>query len=340
MGFRGGFISNIIRFAGQQGADTNQLLLLTGMGYSELNDDVVYFDTDVYSEVVEQALTQTGDLHFGLHLGEYLSLSAAGVVAHIAQSSSTVHEALEYMVEFANLGCQEMPFELREATDRWIVGLLPNPVWAQQYPVAVQHTMDGNMMFTLRELHALTLSRHKPLRIDLAYPRPSSTLEYERVFQVPVHFGKKQSAIHLSKDHIAMPVISGDYKLLRVLVSFAEQKIRDMQRETGFVATVKQSIINLVKPEFPTIDHVAANLNMSVRTLQRRLREEGESYKNVIDNLRKHFASQYLKRGDLSVKEIAYLLDYSDSSSFIRSYKRWFKTSPAAYRKSTKSNVE
>jgi AraC-like DNA-binding protein len=334
MGFRGRFISNIIRFAGQQGADTRQLLILTGKDFSQLNDDALFFDTDVYSKVVQQAAEQTGDIHFGVHLGEYLSLSAAGVVAQIAQVSGTILEALEYMVEYANLGCQEMPFELRETSDGWIVGLLPNQLWLEQSPVAVRHTMDGTIVFTLREFRALTLSRHEPQRIDFAYPKPKSILEYERAFQSPVHFGREQTAIHLNKAHVEMPIVSSDYDLLRVLVGFAEQKIRDTQREAGFAATVKQSIINLVKPEFPTIDHVAANLNMSVRTLQRRLSDEGESYKSVIDNLRKHFATQYLQRADLSVKEIAYLLDYSDPSSFIRSFKRWHNTSPASYRKS------
>ena len=106
------------------------------------------------------------------------------------------------------------------------------------------------------------------------------------------------------------------------------------------VGRVKLSIINLVRPEFPTIDHIAANLNMSVRTLQRRLSEEGASYKSVIDDLRKHFAIQYLKRDDLSIKEIAYLLDYTEPSSFIRSFKRWHEMSPTAYRKSINSKAE
>ena len=87
-----------------------------------------------------------------------------------------------------------------------------------------------------------------------------------------------------------------------------------------------------MKPQFPTIEQVAANLNLSVRTLQRRLKEEGLTYKIVLDELRKQFALDYIKNKELSVKEIAYLLDYAEPSSFIRTFKRWTGKSPNVYR--------
>jgi len=115
-------------------------------------------------------------------------------------------------------------------------------------------------------------------------------------------------------------------------VQHAREKLATLNLEVGFATIVKQSIINLVKPQFPTIDQVAANLNLSVRTLQRRLKEEGLTYKTVLDELRKQFALDYIKNKALSIKEIAYLLDYAEPSSFIRSFKRWTGVSPNNYR--------
>ena len=74
-----------------------------------------------------------------------------------------------------------------------------------------------------------------------------------------------------------------------------------------------------VKMRLPIL---AANLNLSVRTLQRRLKEEGLTYKNVLDELKLQFALDYLKNEALSIKEIAYLLDYAEPSSFIRGFKQ------------------
>ena len=119
-----------------------------------------------------------------------------------------------------------------------------------------------------------------------------------------------------------------------MLVSHAEEKLQDFSRSNGFYHTVKRSIVNLVRPEFPTIDQVAGHLNMSVRTFQRKLKVEGYSFKELIDELRQEFAIGYLKKEELSVSEIAYLLNYSDASTFIRSFKRWMGVTPREYRSS------
>ncbi|MEZ4888110.1 MAG: AraC family transcriptional regulator [Chitinophagales bacterium] len=332
MTFRARFIAHIIQFAAKQGADQRILLDLVGRGMYELNNDELMFEAGIYNAVIEKALQLTADACLGLHLGEYLSLSAAGLIVQIVQSSRTVEEALKYMVEFANLGCQAMPFQLKEKQDEWELSLHPNPIWAAQSPQAVRHTMDGTVAFTLREFHTLTRQQYYPNRIHFAYSRPSQMEEYERLFKCPIYFNQPFTAFYLDKKHIAEPVITSDYYLLQILVQYAEQKLMSLQTEGKFSTIVRQSIVNLLKPQFPTIEQVASNLNISVRTLQRRLKEEDLTYKNVLDNLKRQFAVEYLKNKALSVKEVAYLLDYADASSFIRSFKRWTEKSPEAYR--------
>lgn len=333
MTFRARFIANIIQFAQQQGVDRRSLLNIVGEEMDALNKEELMLDAGIYNEVVEKALEFSGDPYFGLHLGEYLSLSAAGLIVQIAQSSRTVEEALNYMVAFANLGCQAMPFQLSKKEKEWELSLHPNPVWEEQSPLAVRHTMDGTVIFTLREFHTLTRQKYYPTRIHFAYPRPKQFQEYERLFKCPVRFDQKITALFLDEKQVSEPIVTGDYHLLQVLVQYAEKKLTAYKKEGGFASVVRQSIVNLVKPQFPTIEQVSANLNISVRTLQRRLKEEDLTFKKVLDELKQQFALDYLKNKTLSVKEIAYLLDYAEASSFIRSFRRWTGKSPETYRK-------
>lgn len=332
MKFRARFIANVIQFASQQGVDRRKLLAVTNKTVEELSDEALLFEAPIYNEIVEQAVDLSGDDYLGLHLGEYLSLSAAGLIVQIAQSSATVLEALNHMVEYANLGCQALPFQLTELDQEYEVSLSPNPLWLQQSPISVRHTIDGTLVFTLREFRTLTRQKHHPIRVHFAYPRPASIKEYERIFHCPIHFGKPLTAIYLDKRQVHEKVITSDYRLLQILIPYAQEKLAAMQGQLGFATIVKQSIINLVKPQFPTIEQVAANLNLSVRTLQRRLKEEGFTFQSVMDELRKEFAIEYLKNKNTSIKEIAYLLDYAESSSFIRSFKRWTGKSPSEFR--------
>ena len=332
MYFRARFIANIIQFAAQQGVDSRRLLALTGKKMEELCAEELMMEAPVYNSIVEETEALSGDDLFGLHLGEYLSLSAAGLIVQIAQSSNTVLDALNYMVEYANLGCQALPFQLKELDNVWELSIRPNALWLEQSPKSVRHTMDGTLVFTLREFHTLTRQKYYPNRIHFAYPRPKKLAEYERIFNCSLRFNQPLTAIYLDKKQVAEKVVTSDYRLLQLLVQYAQDKLAKMEGQLGFATVVKQSIINLVKPQFPTIEQVAANLNLSVRTLQRKLKEEGLTYKVVLDELRKEFAIDYLKNKQLTVKEIAYMLDYAEPSSFIRSFKRWTGKSPRAFR--------
>jgi len=332
MQFRARFIANIIQFAAQQGVDRRPLLALTQKSLEELSDEGLMFDAAVYNAVVEKAKALSGDELFGLHLGEYLSLSAAGLIVQIAQSSNTVLEALHYMVEYANLGCQALPFQLKELEEEWELSVCPNALWQEQSPESVRQTMDGTMVFTIREFHTLTHQKYYPLRIHFAYPRPQKFSEYDRILHSPIRFGQPLTAIYFDKKQVQEKVVTSDYRLLQLLIHYAEEKLAAIAGTMGFATIVRNAILHLVKPQFPTIEQVAANLNISVRTLQRRLKEENFTYKNVLDDLKQQLAIDYLKNRQLSVKEIAYLLDYAEPSSFIRSFKRWTGKSPREYR--------
>lgn len=334
MQFRARFIGNIIQFAGQQGADRRLLLELVDNDLEGLMDENLMYPANTYNQVIEKAVELTGDPCFGLHLGESLSLSAAGLIVQIAQSSRTVKEALSYMVEFANLGCSALPFSLLEQKEEWELSIQPNPLWQEQSPASVRHTMDGMIIFTIREFHTLTRQKYFPLRIHFTRSRPERFMEYERLLHCPVRYEQELDAIYLDKDQVAEPVVTNDYQLLKILVKYAEEKLQQLQLEQGFKTVVKQAILGQANPSFPTVEQVAMNLNLSTRTLQRRLSDEGYSFKSLLDELRRDLALDYLGNPSLSVKQIAYLLDYAEPSSFIRSFKRWEGISPSNYRMS------
>jgi AraC-like DNA-binding protein len=176
--------------------------------------------------------------------------------------------------------------------------------------------------------------RHNPITIHLPWSAPNDITEYERVFGCLTTFNKDEVAIILKKEHVEEEIVTADYDLLRILVAHAEEKSQQINQESGFVTLVKQSVLKLVKPEFPTLEQVAGHLNISPRTLQRRLKEEGCIYKELIDQLRQEFAINYLKKPDLNIGDIAYLLSYADTSAFTRAFKRWKGKTPNEYRAS------
>lgn len=333
MAFRANFVKNIIHFAAQRGAVLTELLdILDCDALGDLDEEERIFDRHQYEAVVEAAVAQTGDPHIGLHMGECMSLSAAGVIVQIAQNSRTVREALEYTVAFANLGCRELPFHLTELEQSWELSLRPDPEWVRQCPISARQTMDGMMVFTLREFQSITLQKYEPVSVHFSYVQEDAQAEYRRIFQCPVRLDRPGTAMYLQKEHVADRVVGSDYALLQLLVRYAENKLEQTTVDQDFSNRVRKTILHMAHPQFPTIRQAAANLNVSVRTLQRRLKEEGFTYQELIDELKKQFALDYLRHEHLSVREIADSLDFAEASSFIRTFNRWFGVSPQLYR--------
>lgn len=332
MTFAGRFVLNVIQFASQQGADFAKLLELSGFSTEELSQEDFRVEAVVYDRILEGCLQATKDPAFGLHIGEHMSLSAAGLIYQIVQTSSTVEEALQYCCDFANLGCRALPLSLRMVGSEMAIDLIPDPIWYASSPDAVHHTADGILAFTLREFQNLTHQKHHPTKVCIPYGTKENRLEYERVFKCPVHFDSDVISMYFRMEDVMQKVVTSDYTLLQILVQHAEEKLAAIQSDTGFTTVVKRSIMNMVKPQFPTIEEVAASLNLSVRSFQRKLKEFGKTYKQLLDEVRLELAKSYLKKPDLSISEIAYLLDYSEPSAFIRSFKRWTGTTPSQYK--------
>jgi AraC-like DNA-binding protein len=332
MAFNGKFLLNVAHLAARQGASIADFVSITNKTYEELNQDDCTVSNDTYNKAMEYAVKATKDDSFGLHMGENMNLSAAGLIIQITQTSQTVKQALELCCQYANLGCSVLPLQLFEENDCYKLTLNPNKLWQQQSEIAFKHTVDGVIAFTIKEFHSLSHMQHSPIAIHLTWPKPNNVAEYNRVFGCPVFFNKNEIAILLNKEQVEEKIITADYNLLKVLIAHANQKMAAIANNNSFVAVVKQSMLNLVKPALPTIEQVAAHLNISARTLQRRLSSENATYKNIIDGLRKDFALSYIKQNSLSITEISYLLNYNDASAFNRSFKRWTGKTPKAYR--------
>ena len=334
MDFSGRFLLSMIQFASIRGANHDQMITMTGYDLDFLGNEENRISPEIYNRVIEHCVRVTKDELFGFHAGEYLNLAAAGLIGQISQTSSTVKEALQYCCEFASLGCQALPLNLEKTNQGYRLDIVPDKEWELSSKIAVRQTLEGAMAFTLREFHLLTIQKYFPLEVGFTSKQDSSHSEFERLFKCPVKYEQSKSYLLFSTAQVETKVITSDFNLLRILVGHAEEKLQKMSAEEGVFSQVRRAVINLSEPSFPIIETVAANMNLSVRSLQRKLAAESKTYKMVIESLRKEMAIKYLNQNTLNVQEVSELLGYSDVSSFSRSFKKWTSLSPTAYRQS------
>ncbi len=332
MTFSGRFILNLIQFAGMQGVDIERLIKLTGYTEEELGHEEIRLNSEVYNAIMEEIVFLTKDKYFGIHSGEQMNLAAAGLIAQITQTSRTVLEAMKYCCEFAMLGCRAIPLELVDMGEFYKLAFVADSHWVKQSPLATRQTIEGMLAFTIREFNALTVGKSYPSKIHFDFDQPTDLSEYLRLFKCPMLFNQPETALYFDTENINQTIITADYNLLRILVEHAYKKLASLKTDEAYHQRVRQCALNLMNPQFPTIEQVAANLNTSVRSLQRKLSEENHTYKKIVDQLRKDFAVSYLKNPELQINDVAYLLSYSDASSFIRNFKKWMNCTPSQYR--------
>ena len=130
------------------------------------------------------------------------------------------------------------------------------------------------------------------------------------------------------------PILTANYELQQILL----QKAASMVNTFGTGQLLNERILNFFIANaylgIPTLEEIAANFNTSSRSLQRKLQDEGVTYQQLADSIRKSLALNYLESGKYPIKEISYLLGYNELSAFSRAFKRWTGTTPVTYQKS------
>lgn len=330
MAFNGKYVLNLALFAQNQGVSKDLVLDEIGLSDDDLCSESCIIENDSYNLVVGKAVKLTGDECFGMHAGEHLSLSAAGLIGQITQNSETIHQAIQYCCDFANLGCSVLPMGIERTERTYKVVIQPDMEWASKSEIALKQTVYGVLAFNIRELKSLAPNANLVMNVDLPWEHPNNLDEYHRVLG-PVNFNQKEIAIHLDVGLVNQRIINADYELLRILVNHAERKSAEFQTEKNFVNIVRQSVVKLIKPEFPSIQEVASHLNMSTRSLQRSLKQDGVSFQKLVNQIRLEMAKDYLKDENLTVKDISYLLGYSEPSVFVKAFKSWTGFTPGAF---------
>jgi AraC-like DNA-binding protein len=150
---------------------------------------------------------------------------------------------------------------------------------------------------------------------------------------VPVQFGADHNAIAIHDSWLSLPLPGSNRYVFGVFIDRAEALLAEMERNTSLGGRVEKAVLAILHKGPVAMALVAATLGMGKSTLYRRLRDEGQSFEQLVDALRHRMALQYLGSRKVSVNETAYLLGFSDPAAFSRAFRRWTGQAPGVYRR-------
>ncbi|MDN5874709.1 MAG: AraC family transcriptional regulator, partial [Sinobacteraceae bacterium] len=168
------------------------------------------------------------------------------------------------------------------------------------------------------------------LEVRFKHPLLGDYKEYERVLRCPVWFDQQEDSLTFGRDAVNRAVPSANEQLAVMLDDMAVQNLAGLSGR--FSAKVRESLLKQFAVGDVSKHRTAECMHMTERTLLRRLREEGTTFRDVLDELREELAYKYMKKPDATVEEVSALLGFSDASTFSRAFKRWTGRRPSCVR--------
>jgi AraC-like DNA-binding protein len=279
--------------------------------------------------LLETAVDLSGDPCLMIRLGQQIDIASFGSFGFALMSCANVRESVRLMLRYGQVLFRP-GWTLHEQEDGLLLraGITIGTAAQQQL---LAELIFSNLFAVARSLYGGTVERAEGVEIHLSYSRPAHSTFYERAFKTLVTFDCEYNQLFLPAQLLDTPVRTANRPQYVVFQQQCEEMLRGLNSVGGTTTAVRQLLIESAG-DFLDIAQVANHLHVSERTLRRRLEEESTSFRAMVDEIKDLLAREYLASTELTIAEIAHLLDYAETVSFRRAFARWNGVTPSTYR--------
>ena len=284
--------------------------------------------------LLEQCVALSPDKHFPLVLGDTFAFESLPEFETLLTTSATLREALRVADLARRVVLPWLKLEVREEGDvaRVIVDFdVPLPNLAA-YGLPLQLVTQGILACIRKFGRSLQGTEEGFIGVTMKGDPPANAAQFESFFNVPVTFNAAEDALVFESRILDVPLEGAFPALHEQAQMLAEQRLGKEARRQGVAAEIEEFITRDPSLLALGVEDMADRLNLHPRTLQRRLKDEGDSYLHVQARMRHRLACEWLKQGDVSIDDISARLGFSDRRAFTAAFKRWEGTTPSAWR--------
>lgn len=306
---------------GRLGHDVDSLLAAAHLRDADLADPDARVSCEAYGEVLTRAQQTRFTPNLALELACVTPLGAWPLLDYLVVTADTVAAGIRQLERYFRLTDSSIFITARETEDPIRVEIAAPSTFAIEFDTA------------LMILHFQTETSGRFRAASVAFRHAlEDVAAFERIIGCPVMPNAAWSGISIPLEAWRLPLRRRDPILRHMLERHANALVDQLPARTGLAADVQRTLTARVAGGDTSIDSIARRLAMSARTLQRKLAEEGTSFQKLIDDARREAAGKYLRESPLAIGEIAYLLGYSEPAPFHRAFRRWYATTPEAFR--------
>ena len=314
----------------EYGLSLDDCLKNTGILAEDFSDPEAMVTAAQELQVIENLVQGLPDVKgLGLQAGMRYQLTTLGIWAFAIISSPTVRAAIEVGVRFVDLSHVLAKYAFVETEDsaEIQIGMDHIPPHLRQFVLERQL---ATTLLLIREMMGEELMRPKALYLSIdELPFPTTP---EILRDTEIHLGTDSNRLVLDKSLLDVPTPKANPATAAFCVQQCEELLNKHKALSGFSGDVRSLLLSQIDA-MPSLEEASKHFHMSPRTFRRRLEEDGNHFRELLDETRQGVAIELLNTAKLSVESVADRLGYSETASFIHAFKRWTGTTPGQYRR-------
>jgi len=322
----GTWIQTVVRALDARAIDGRAVAACAGIDLAAFDDPESRHPIAATTRLWRLAVEATHDPCFGLWASRFVTQTTFHALGFAVFASRTLREAFGRFVRYGHVVSDAAEIHLVDAGEHACFRLvLPGGPGRP-----ADEAIDAILSLIARTAWMLSGGRVGPVMVRLERPEPSPSEPFAKVFRAAVRFGESENVLAFATRDLDARLPTGNAELARHNDEVVARYLARLER-VRVAGRLRRWFADQLSAGEPTEEAAARALGLSLRNLQRRLQDEGTTYREALHETRREMARFYLDEGRFAVTEIAFLLGFADTSSFSRAFRRWTGLSPRAY---------
>lgn len=310
------------------GAQAQQILDNTGLTSTQLSHPKARILAPQLASIVSNCYRFGGDELLGF-TEQKIKLGMFSLLAEHLITLNTLEDVLHYIVRFYRFSGDQLDLKIQREDSFVRICLLPKFNAHRPNPVTKTLLIEL-LLLVCHRFCSWLVGQVIPLsKVCLDYAMPDHHQEYRLMFPSPCEFDSQCNALVFDAKYLALPVVQNAPELARYL----QQIPLPWFKKQSFFGTWTVQVMGLLEKEKDSdIEYVAKHLNVTSRTLRRKLTREGSSFQQLKDQARRDLAINLIAQHELTISEIGLKVGFTEAATFSRAFKQWTGVSPSTYR--------
>lgn len=324
-------LRKIVDFVAAEGGSVAQVLHGTGLDQARLAAGEERIALAQLVRGYRNANRMAGDAPWAVQIGKRLGLTDYGFYGYALICSPTLRKALDFSIKYHQLAAPTVVMSLRPQTDGSQCALQVEDTLHEPEIYRFNIELQIGLIFSL--LRDVLGQSFRFDRGTVRFDEPPHFKALQTLMECPVECGSEHNALYFDADLLDRPLRRANLATWNATRDACDKLLQGVTSNTPVAQTVYDTLLRDTR-QFANGEDVAIALNLSERTLRRRLGEEGTSFRAIKGEVLGKLAIEFISNTEMTADEVAERLGFSDTSNFCKTFKKWTGQTTSEFRAS------